>query len=94
MRNQWCISTAQETKWMVLLTRWSEKIHEASPDLWTCQFFTLSSLFLLFTPIPLQPVEKTTVKQVVPLQPMEDYGGADIHLQPVKDPTPEQMEMP
>ncbi|KAK4810494.1 hypothetical protein QYF61_004274, partial [Mycteria americana] len=29
--------------------------------------------------IPLQPVEKTMVKQIVPLQPMEVYGGADIH---------------
>ena len=36
--------------------------------------------------IPLQPVVKTMVRQAVPLQPMEVYGGADIHLQPVEDP--------
>ena len=29
--------------------------------------------------IALQPVEKTMVRQAVPLQPMEDYNGADIH---------------
>ncbi|GAB0180280.1 AN1-type zinc finger protein 5-like [Grus japonensis] len=34
------------------------------------------------------------VRQAVPLQPMEDDGGADIHLQPVEDPTPEQVEAP
>ncbi|GAB0193217.1 epimerase family protein SDR39U1 [Grus japonensis] len=28
--------------------------------------------------IPLQPVEKTMVRQAVPLQPMEDDGGAEI----------------
>ncbi|GAB0207488.1 hypothetical protein GRJ2_003214500 [Grus japonensis] len=44
--------------------------------------------------IPLQPVVKSAVMQVVPLQPMEVHGGADIHLQPVKDPTLEQMDMP
>ncbi|GAB0202756.1 hypothetical protein GRJ2_002741200 [Grus japonensis] len=44
--------------------------------------------------IPLQPVEKTTVKQAVPLQPIEDDGEADIHLQPVEDPTPEMVETP
>ncbi|GAB0180141.1 hypothetical protein GRJ2_000479400 [Grus japonensis] len=42
--------------------------------------------------IPLQPVEKTMVRQAVPLQPMEDDDGADIHLQPVEDPTPEQVD--
>ncbi|GAB0184861.1 hypothetical protein GRJ2_000951400 [Grus japonensis] len=36
--------------------------------------------------IPLQPVEKTMVRQAVPLQPMEVHGGADIHLQPVENP--------
>ncbi|GAB0208407.1 mitochondrial enolase superfamily member 1 [Grus japonensis] len=41
--------------------------------------------------IPLQPVVKTMVKQAVPLQPMEVHSGADIHLQPVEDPTPEQF---
>ena len=42
--------------------------------------------------IPLQPVVKTMVRQAVPLQPMEVHGGADIHLQPVEDPIPEQVE--
>ena len=28
---------------------------------------------------PLQPMEKTMVEQVVPLQSMEDHGGTDIH---------------
>ncbi|GAB0182113.1 RIMS-binding protein 3A-like [Grus japonensis] len=42
--------------------------------------------------IPLQPMEKTMVKQAVPLQPMEDDGGADIHLQPVEDPMLEQVD--
>ena len=31
------------------------------------------------------------VRQAVPLQPMEVHGGANIHLQPVEDPTPEQF---
>ncbi|GAB0184875.1 AN1-type zinc finger protein 5-like [Grus japonensis] len=39
-------------------------------------------------------MEKTVVRQAVPLQPMEDDGGADIHLQPVEDPTLEQVEAP
>ncbi|GAB0209450.1 mitochondrial enolase superfamily member 1 [Grus japonensis] len=34
---------------------------------------------------------KTMVRQAVPLQPMEVDGGADIHLQPVEDSTPEQL---
>jgi len=29
---------------------------------------------------PLQLVMKTVVRQVVPLQPMEVHGGADLHL--------------
>ena len=29
--------------------------------------------------IPLQPVVKTMVRQAVPLQPMEEHSGADIH---------------
>ncbi|GAB0206220.1 mitochondrial enolase superfamily member 1 [Grus japonensis] len=33
---------------------------------------------------------KTMVKQAVPLQPVEDDGGADIHLQPMEDPMLEQ----
>ena len=44
--------------------------------------------------IPLQPVVKTMVRQAVPLQPMEVHGGADIHLQPVEDPMPEQVDAP
>ncbi|GAB0204530.1 acid sphingomyelinase-like phosphodiesterase 3b [Grus japonensis] len=44
--------------------------------------------------IPLQPMVKTMVRQAVPLQPMEVHSGADIHLQPVEDPTPEQVETP
>ena len=42
----------------------------------------------------MQPMEKTMVRQAVPLQPMEDDSGADIHLQPVEDPTPEQVDAP
>ena len=42
--------------------------------------------------IPLQPVVKTMVRQVVPLQPMEVHGGADIHLQSVEDPMLEQVD--
>ena len=42
--------------------------------------------------IPLQPMEKTMVRQAVPPQPMEDDGGADIRLQPVEDPMPEQVD--
>ncbi|GAB0207876.1 hypothetical protein GRJ2_003253300 [Grus japonensis] len=34
------------------------------------------------------------VKQAVPLQPMEDDGGAGIHLQPMEDPTLEQVDAP
>ncbi|GAB0207612.1 acid sphingomyelinase-like phosphodiesterase 3b [Grus japonensis] len=44
--------------------------------------------------IPLQPVVKTMVRQAIPLQPMEVHGGADIHLQPVEDPMPEQVDAP
>jgi len=40
---------------------------------------------------PLQPVRKAMVRQVVPLQSMEVQGGADLHLQPVKDPTLDQV---
>ncbi|KAJ7428380.1 hypothetical protein BTVI_00783 [Pitangus sulphuratus] len=35
---------------------------------------------------------KTMVRQAVPLQPMEIHSGADIHLQPVEDPTLEQVD--
>ncbi|PKU40385.1 hypothetical protein llap_9316 [Limosa lapponica baueri] len=34
------------------------------------------------------------VRQAVPLQPMEINGGADVHLQPVEDPTPEWVDIP
>ncbi|GAB0185828.1 hypothetical protein GRJ2_001048100 [Grus japonensis] len=34
------------------------------------------------------------VEQRFHLQPMEVHGGADTHLQPVEDPTPEQVEAP
>ncbi|GAB0208202.1 AN1-type zinc finger protein 5-like [Grus japonensis] len=37
---------------------------------------------------------KTMVRQAVPLQPMEVHSGADIHLQPMEDPTLEQVETP
>ncbi|GAB0205660.1 AN1-type zinc finger protein 5-like [Grus japonensis] len=42
--------------------------------------------------IPLQPLEKTMLRQAVPLQPMEVHGGADIHLQPMEDPMLEQVD--
>ena len=42
--------------------------------------------------IPLQPMVKTVVRQAAPLQPVEVNSGADIHLQPVEDPTPEQVD--
>jgi len=41
--------------------------------------------------IPLQPVVKIMMRQAVALQPMKVHGGADIHLQPVENPTPEQV---
>ncbi|PKU35454.1 dtw domain-containing protein 2 [Limosa lapponica baueri] len=44
--------------------------------------------------IPLQPVATTMVWQVVPLKPIVVNGGADIHLQPVEDPTLEQVDAP
>ncbi|GAB0185948.1 AN1-type zinc finger protein 5-like [Grus japonensis] len=34
------------------------------------------------------------VRQAVPPQPVEADGGADIHLQPMEDPTPEQVDAP
>ncbi|GAB0181439.1 AN1-type zinc finger protein 5-like [Grus japonensis] len=37
---------------------------------------------------------KTMVRQDAPLLPMEDDGGADIHLQPMEDPTAEQVDAP
>ena len=44
--------------------------------------------------ILLQPMVKTMVRQAVPLQSREVNGGADIHLQPMEDPTPEQVDAP
>jgi len=43
--------------------------------------------------LPLQPVEKSMVRQAAPLLLMEVYTGADIHLQPMEDPTPEQVDV-
>ncbi|PKU45313.1 protein pxr1-like [Limosa lapponica baueri] len=43
--------------------------------------------------IPLQPMVKTMVMQVVTLQPTEIHGGADIHLQPMEDPMPEDVDV-
>jgi len=43
--------------------------------------------------VTLQPLVKTTVMWIVLLQPMEVQGGTDIHLQPVEDPTPEQVDV-
>ena len=34
------------------------------------------------------------MRQAVPLQPIEVHGGADIHLQPMADPTLEQVDVP
>ena len=42
--------------------------------------------------VPLQPMEKTMVRQALPLQPMEVHSGADLHLRPMQDPTPEQVD--
>ena len=44
--------------------------------------------------IPLQPLMKTMVRQAVTLQPTEVNSGADMHLQPMEDPTPEQVNAP
>lgn len=38
-----------------------------------------------------QPVGKTTVKQAVSLKPIEVWARADIHVQPVEDPTLENV---
>ncbi|PKU38023.1 hypothetical protein llap_11679 [Limosa lapponica baueri] len=37
---------------------------------------------------------KTMVRQAVPLQPTEVHGGTDIHLKPMEDPMPEQVDAP
>jgi len=39
---------------------------------------------------PLQLMKMTMMRQAVPLQPMKVHSGADIHLPPVEDPTPDQ----
>lgn len=39
--------------------------------------------------VPLQPMVKATMKQAVPLHLI---SGIDIHLQPVQDPMPEQLD--
>jgi len=44
--------------------------------------------------IPLQPMEKTMVRQAVALKPMEVHSGSDLHLQTVEDPMPEQVDVP
>ena len=44
--------------------------------------------------IPLQPLVQPMVRQAVPLQPTEVNGGADLHLQPGEEPTPEQVDAP
>jgi len=44
--------------------------------------------------IPLQPMEKTTVRQAVPMQPMDVHRGTDTHLQPVENPMLEQVNVP
>jgi len=33
-------------------------------------------------------------RQTVSLQPMEVHSGADLHLQPMEDPMPEQVDVP
>jgi len=43
--------------------------------------------------IPLQPLVKTIVMQIVPLQLMKVHSGAEIHLKIMEDPTPEQVEV-
>jgi len=44
--------------------------------------------------IPLQPAEKITVTQVVPMQTTEVNGGAAILLQPMEDATLQQVDVP
>jgi len=44
--------------------------------------------------IPSQPVVETMVRQVVPLQPMGVYDGADIHLQLGEDCMLKQVDVP
>ncbi|OPJ89816.1 hypothetical protein AV530_017824 [Patagioenas fasciata monilis] len=44
--------------------------------------------------VPLQPMAKTMVRQAVPLKPMDVHSGADIHLQPMEEPMVEQVDGP
>jgi len=44
--------------------------------------------------IPLQSMVKIVVRQAVPPQPMEVRSGADLHLQPMGDPTQERVDVP
>ena len=44
--------------------------------------------------IPLQPMEKTLVRQAVPQQSMKVHSEADIHLQTMADPMLEQADVP
>jgi len=37
---------------------------------------------------------KTMVRQAFSLQHTEVHSAADMHLQPVEDPTPEQVDVP
>jgi len=37
-------------------------------------------------------MEKTMVRQAVPLQPMEVHSGADLHLQSMEETTTEQVD--
>ena len=41
-----------------------------------------------------QVVPDELVMQLVPLQPMEVKGGADIHLQPMEKAMPQQVDVP
>lgn len=44
--------------------------------------------------MPLQPVEKTVVKQVVPLKLMEVYSGADGHPAAAGGPCARAVDVP
>lgn len=40
------------------------------------------------------PLKETMVRHAIPPHAMKDDGGADIHLQSMGDPMPQQVEMP
>lgn len=42
--------------------------------------------------MPLQPVVQAMVKLAVPLKPMKGHDTAEIHLQPLEDSIPEQVD--